>query len=277
MSADPTGTETAFDPTVQRMTGVTAHGRIPFDVPVITEIAPNLWQGGCEEGLILPRFVKHHVSLYASESYDVHHRLDSSLSVRLLDAAGQDMSMVDDIARWVIRRKTTGPTLVNCQAGLNRSGLVVARVLMLDGATADDAIRIIREKRSPACLCNKAFEEWLRSAPGPEERREELEARLWKAKVPPELLAGILASADAYAEAVRPGDPGKPPEPPALKGPAVHYGLTKHGGVVRPACRPGDTLEVVGRWPMTATADDVNCKGCRKTDAWQAASRADPP
>jgi hypothetical protein len=63
----------------------------------------------------------------------------------------------------VTARRKTGPCLVHCQAGLNRSSLVVARVLMLEGATADEAIGLLREKRSPACLCNPAFEEWLRA------------------------------------------------------------------------------------------------------------------
>ena len=31
------------------------------------------------------------------------------------------------------------------------------------GMSADDAVRIVREKRSPACLCNRAFEDNLRT------------------------------------------------------------------------------------------------------------------
>jgi hypothetical protein len=62
---------------------------------------------------------------------------------------------------WVNLCRTTGPVLVHCQAGLNRSSLVAARALMLDGRTAGDAIRTVREKRSPACLCNRAFEDYL--------------------------------------------------------------------------------------------------------------------
>jgi protein-tyrosine phosphatase len=51
--------------------------------------------------------------------------------------------------------------LVHCQAGLNRSGVVVARALMADGMSAVEAVSLIRERRSPACLCNPAFERWL--------------------------------------------------------------------------------------------------------------------
>ena len=41
------------------------------------------------------------------------------------------------------------------------------RALVLGGMTADDAIALIREKRSPACLCNPSFERWLRQPPEP--------------------------------------------------------------------------------------------------------------
>lgn len=159
--ADPTGIKIAFDPVVQRMTGVTAHGFVPFDVPFITEITPGLWQGGCRKGLILPKFIKHLVSLYAWESYKVKHDLATTLSIRMYDAEDQDADAVSDIARWVNACRKSGPVLVHCQAGLNRSSLVTARALMLDGMTADEAIGLLREKRSPACLCNPAFAEWL--------------------------------------------------------------------------------------------------------------------
>ena len=46
---DPTAIEIDFDPTVQRMKGVTVHGGMPFDVPIISEIGPNLWQGAMLE------------------------------------------------------------------------------------------------------------------------------------------------------------------------------------------------------------------------------------
>ena len=77
--SDPTALEIDFDPTVQRMRGITVHGHMPFDVPLISEIDHNLWQGGCEQGLILPRFIKHLVSLYPWERFTVRHELDSVL------------------------------------------------------------------------------------------------------------------------------------------------------------------------------------------------------
>lgn len=53
--------------------------------------------------------------------------------------------------------------LVRCQAGLNRSGLVVAMTLMALGYEPDDAIDLIRERRSPHALFNGSFVDYLRS------------------------------------------------------------------------------------------------------------------
>lgn len=161
MSLDPTRIDIATDPQKRRMTGVTAHGYIPFNVPYMSEIAPNLWQGGCAYGLVLPDHIDHLVSLYSGERYAVHHRLSTHLAVQMLDSTDEDMGLIDDIARWVNACRETGPCAIHCQAGLNRSSLVTARALMLGGMTAADAVSLLREKRSPACLCNPAFLEWL--------------------------------------------------------------------------------------------------------------------
>jgi protein-tyrosine phosphatase len=162
MTADPTGIKIDFDPTRQRMTGVTYHGDTPFDVPFVTEIAPNLWQGGCRKGLMLPRFFRHVVSLYPWEQYKVKHELDSAFTIRAYDSLEQGTAFVPALATWVNACRETGPVLVHCQAGLNRSSLVTAMALIQEGSSGDEAIALIREKRSPACLCNPAFEAWLR-------------------------------------------------------------------------------------------------------------------
>jgi protein-tyrosine phosphatase len=160
---DPTAFSISFDPTQRRMSGWTAHKHMFFDVPYITEIAPNLWQGGCENGLVLPRHIAHLLSLYQWESYTVLHRLRTDHTVTMYDALDQATHEIDRWARWTNARRRTGAVLVHCQAGLNRSSLVTARALMMEGMTADAAIMLIREKRSPAALCNQAFEDYLRS------------------------------------------------------------------------------------------------------------------
>lgn len=156
-SGDHTRIPLALDPTERRMRGHAAHGNTPFDVPFISQIDGNLWQGGCQDGLILPEFIEHVVSLYPWEQYTVRHELKSSLTVRMYDSTDQGMAQVDAIAAWVNTAAADGPVLVHCQAGLNRSSLVVARALMLRGLPSGDAIGLIRERRSPACLCNPSF------------------------------------------------------------------------------------------------------------------------
>jgi protein-tyrosine phosphatase len=160
--SDPTAFEIKFDPTQQRMSGYTRIGNAYFDVPFISELDDNLWQGGCQSGLVLPTFIKHLVSLYPWERYDIHNDLHSSLSVVMYDSEDQAFNQVDAIASWVNACREDGVTLVHCQAGLNRSSLVAARALMLAGKTADEAITQVRERRSPVCLINPSFARWLR-------------------------------------------------------------------------------------------------------------------
>lgn len=161
---DPTRIDISYDPLLQRMKGTAYHGDTPFDVPYISQIDGNLWTGGCADGLVLPAEIKHVVSLYPWEAYSVNHELRSFLAVRMYDNEDQSFKQVRDIAAWVNSCREDGPTLVHCQAGLNRSALIASYALMLGGMDAADAIALLREKRSPAVLCNKAFEQWLVAA-----------------------------------------------------------------------------------------------------------------
>ena len=51
--------------------------------------------------------------------------------------------------------------LVRCQAGLNRSGLVMALILVKDGFTPFQAIDLIRQRRTDIALFNENFANWL--------------------------------------------------------------------------------------------------------------------
>jgi protein-tyrosine phosphatase len=171
-----------LDPLAERISGVTVHGGMRFDAPCMTQVADNLWQGGCAPGLVLPPFIDHVVSLYPWERYAVGHELASFREVRMFDDATQPLdAVVPALAAWVNDCRRTGPTLVHCQAGLNRSGVVAAYALMLDGMSANDAIARIRQVRSSAVLCNPVFERWLRQ---------------------PERLRDVVHGSDAAAQAV---------------------------------------------------------------------------
>lgn len=134
-----------------------------FSCPLISEIVPNLWMGGCIQGLTLPDEIKYVVSLYDREAYKLNPGVERKEIVMYDAGFMPDVKQLHQIADEVNVLRGAGPTLVHCQAGLNRSGLVTALALIKDGRTPREAIDLLREKRSPLVLCNETFENWLLS------------------------------------------------------------------------------------------------------------------
>jgi protein-tyrosine phosphatase len=127
------------------------------------EIAPGLYQGGSFAALPVSAGFDAVFSLFgdadAPRDRRVAHRI-----WHIPDGDCPDEELLLEHSRWVLEKWTTGhKVLVRCFAGLNRSGLVVARTLILAGATPDEAISLIRSKRSKDALCNPVFESYLRS------------------------------------------------------------------------------------------------------------------
>jgi hypothetical protein len=66
------------------------------------------------------------------------------------------------LADWLHSEWKQGKSVAGkCQAGLNRSSLIVALVLLKEGYTATEAISLIREKRSEHALFNRHFVEFI--------------------------------------------------------------------------------------------------------------------
>jgi hypothetical protein len=141
------------------------------------EIVPGLWQGGTEDDHVVGRRVPadHHgvfsgraprfdvvVTLYADAQpapWGVEELRFGFPDAELTPAFAERAIA---LARHAHRRWKDGArVLVRCQAGVNRSGLVTALVLMLEGMDARDAIGLIRANRAPAVLANRAFVRWL--------------------------------------------------------------------------------------------------------------------
>jgi len=80
---------------------------------------------------------------------------DASITDIDLDRLRQAVEFGYD--RW----KSGDRVLVRCQAGLNRSGLVLALIMIKDGLTAQSAINCIRDSRGPDALFNENFHAWL--------------------------------------------------------------------------------------------------------------------
>lgn len=150
------------DLTSHHIEGIAREGNTPFSCPLITPVDDMLWQGGCRNGVCLEGYFNHIVSVYPWERYVPGGDLDSFTEVRLLDRAFVPaVDQLYSLAKWVNICRRYGRTLVHCQAGLNRSGLLVGLALVLGGTPPRSAIAKLREGRSPAVLCNTEFEAWL--------------------------------------------------------------------------------------------------------------------
>lgn len=132
-----------------------------FSVPLISHIDGNLWTGGCRDGVRLPDDFKFVVSLYPWEKYSLGANT-TRLEVKMLDSAEvPDLRQLVDIARIANAFMASGKTLIHCQAGLNRSGLISALALILAGDKPKRAIDLLRERRCDVVLCNEHFERFL--------------------------------------------------------------------------------------------------------------------
>lgn len=156
--------DTVADFTSHHVEGIAREGNVQFKCPLITQVdGHNLWQGGCIDGVSLGGKFHHVISLYPWERFNYGRDLDSLMEVRLYDGpVVPDEAQLYVIARWINVCRQKVPTLVHCQAGLNRSALVTGLALVLAGTAPELVIEQLR-RRSPAVLCNKKFEEWLLS------------------------------------------------------------------------------------------------------------------
>jgi protein-tyrosine phosphatase len=139
---------------------------VPWD-----EIIPGLFMGGhfyrAPSGEVLPVVVRDEfdlvVSLYRRDGHGpaagivdhVREMPDAALTAAQL----ADVCELADITAAAARdgRKV----LVRCHSGFNRSGLVVAQALGHLGYGADDAIFLVRYRRSKRALNNDLFVDYL--------------------------------------------------------------------------------------------------------------------
>ena len=142
---------------------------------IFSEIAPNLFQGGTDDLDVIHLPVTTNrkrsdmpfdsiVTMYAwarpadwkvqEFRYGVPDAAISEIDLNRLRLA-----VNFGHAQW----KAGDRVLIRCQAGLNRSGLVLALILIKDGLSPENAISVIRENRGPDALFNQHYVEWLLS------------------------------------------------------------------------------------------------------------------
>jgi hypothetical protein len=128
------------------------------------EVVPGLWQGDFPERSTDPILFDDVVSMTAEAIPSVKVGLGGLwLHVPTWDDVVRDPETIRATARLVAARVSAGRrVLVHCAAGLNRSGIVVARALMYQGRSVSEAIALVRAARGPWALSNGDFVDWLR-------------------------------------------------------------------------------------------------------------------
>lgn len=144
---------------------------------VWNEILPNLFMGGThEEDDFRSPLYKHDISRVTNKDFDFVATLYAwakpvdwfvrEYRYGVYDSRVEDLELdklldlVDLIhSEW----KAGNRVLVRCQAGWNRSGLVMALVLQKEGLSAREAVSLIRARRDGHPLCNNEFVKWLLS------------------------------------------------------------------------------------------------------------------
>lgn len=145
----------------------------PSIIPAVvhSEILPGLWQGGTDEQDVFLQFDKPLITkddfdsvytLYAWANpvdWGVKETRLGFLDTNNLSVAAYELYALAKQAHydWKLGKRV----LIRCQAGLNRSGLIAALVLIKDGYQPSEAIALLRKSRSRNVLFNPYFEDWL--------------------------------------------------------------------------------------------------------------------
>jgi protein-tyrosine phosphatase len=132
---------------------------------LFTELTPMLWMGGTPTDLLdktLPSYFRANLNLYHWGNTIIPQGVEY-LEFEMYDTQrdGVDTAKIWELAAWAYKQSRTRVTLINCQAGINRSGLVAAATLGLMGYTAEQAISHMRHERSPLVLANPLFHKWV--------------------------------------------------------------------------------------------------------------------
>jgi hypothetical protein len=131
--------------------------------PLISRIHLDLWMGGVHPDYYLPEWVDHLFNMHPWQTYRIDHQLRTHVQVRCSDSRDPGLlpQQVLHLGRYVWECATQGPTVVHCQAGMNRSGLITASALMAGGLSLQEAVCLIRRYRNTNCLFNGHFVEML--------------------------------------------------------------------------------------------------------------------
>ena len=140
-----------------------------------SEIAPNLFMGGTADEDVIHQAVAYNkartdlpfdaiITMYAWANPADWRVQEFRYGIYDSAIADIDLDRLKQAVEFGYNRWLSGDrVLVRCQAGLNRSGLVTALIMMSTGLDAETAIEQIRKNRADIALFNNKYVEWLMS------------------------------------------------------------------------------------------------------------------
>ena len=140
-----------------------------------SEIAPNLFMGGTADEDVIHQAVTYNkartdlpfdaiITMYAWANPADWKVQEFRYGIYDSDISQIDLDRLKQAVEFGYNRWLSGDrVLVRCQAGLNRSGLVTALIMMSTGLDAETAIEQIRKNRAEIALFNTHYVEWLMS------------------------------------------------------------------------------------------------------------------
>jgi hypothetical protein len=150
--------------------------------PLTSEILPGLFVGGTHDSdtidqvqtltsLTEPVVYDSVASLYAFSAPMGWHVHEMRYGFQDGPLNGASEQKVREVAEWLHNEWKGGKrVLARCQAGINRSCLTIALVLLREGFSAENAIELIRVKRFRHALSNRHFVRFIHDE---EERMKE--------------------------------------------------------------------------------------------------------
>lgn len=152
---------------------------LELDADLWNEVLPNLWQGGTDDlDTIYDTVLESESAFITKSDFDTVITayawaqpcdwLVKEIRYPFYDSDMKDLNIEELQSVALLAHtdwKAGKKVLIRCQAGWNRSGLIMALVLMREGYSAQQAIDLIRKQRSKNALCNPRFVAWLLSLP----------------------------------------------------------------------------------------------------------------
>ena len=144
-------------------------------ISLYSEIAPNLFMGGTADEDVIHQAVAYTkartdlpfdaiITMYAWANPADWRVQEFRYGIYDSAIADIDLDRLKQAVEFGYNRWLSGDrVLVRCQAGLNRSGLVTALIMMSTGLDAETAIEQIRKNRAEIALFNNDYVEWLMS------------------------------------------------------------------------------------------------------------------